>query len=250
MTRSTETDPAVSAALGWRGFWSRETPLYAGDRHKRAHYALIARDLAELVEVQDAHALDHGCGEALDACRVAAHCGKLYLFDVAPNVRAKLAARKGTNAQIGIIDDETLEGIPDASLDLVIANSLLQYVSADELSALLYLWRRKLKEEGRLLIADVVSPNASVIGDACALLAFGAREGFFSAALISLARSFFSDYPRLRKEFGFATYDPGELGALLGRHGFSCERLARNIGHNQGRMTFIARKVGSGFLID
>ena len=43
--------------------------------------------------------LDHGCGEALDAGRVAAACGKLYLCEAAPSVREKLRAGENLPAE-------------------------------------------------------------------------------------------------------------------------------------------------------
>ena len=129
----------------WRDYWNQDTPIYVGERHKALHYRLIAADIAALVPSPEAHVLDHGCGEALAAERVAAKCARLYLADAAPLVRERLAERFRASDKIEVLAPEDVERLPDASLDLVVANSLLQYLSPDELQGLLRLWRTKLK---------------------------------------------------------------------------------------------------------
>jgi len=73
------------------------------------------------------------------------------------------------------------------------------------------------------------------------LLRFGARNGFFGAALLGLIRIFFSDYMRLRKSAGLSHYEEADMLAKLRAAGFLAGRAEINIGHNQRRMTFIAR---------
>jgi SAM-dependent methyltransferase len=185
--------------------------------------------------------LDYGCGEALSAARLARECGKLLLYDAAPHVREKLRARYGREARIEVLEDGTLGAVTDASLDLVVANSLVQYLAPGEFSLLLDLWRGKLKAGGRLLLADIPTLRSSALDDAAALLRFGWRGGFFGAASASLARLYLSDYRRLRREQGFFRYGAEELERLLRRRGYDARRLPRNIGHNQRRLCFVAR---------
>ena len=77
--------------------------------------------------------------------------------------------------------------------------------------------------------------------DASALLSFAWKGGFLGAAVTGLARTAVSEYRKLREELGLAQYDEAEMTEILGEAGFSAERLAQNIGHNQARMTFRAR---------
>ncbi len=165
----------------------------------------------------------------------------LLLYDAAPLVREKLRARFGNEPRIEILEDGTLGAVTDASLDLVVANSLIQYLGPSVFSRLLDLWRAKLKTGGRLLLADIPTPRSNPLTDAAALLRFGWRGGFFGAALASLARLYLSDYRRLRKELGFFRYGAEELEGLLRRRGYGASRLSRNVGHNQGRLCFVAQ---------
>ena len=98
-----------------------------------------------------------------------------------------------------------------------------------------------MKTGGRLLLADIPTPRSNPLNDAAALLRFGWRGGFFGAASASLARLYLSDYRRLRNELGFFRYGAEELEGLLLRRGYGVSRLSRNVGHNQGRLCFIAQ---------
>ena len=227
--------------MNWRDYWNQDTPIYASERHKQLHYARIAADLVALIPSPEAAVLDHGSGEALAAERVAARCRRLYLLDAAPLVRERLASRFRDNPRIRVIAPDELDDLPDRSLDLVVANSLLQYLSLDELRVLLKTWRAKLKPDGRLVLADVVPPDVSPVTDARALLAFAWQGGFLKAALYGLARTALSDYRKIRDDLGLAHYDEAEMIELLRDEGFGAERLPRNLGHNQARMTFSAR---------
>ena len=227
--------------MNWRDFWNQDTPIYVSERHKVLHYARIARDIAGLIPSPGALVLDYGSGEALSADRVAARCATLYLCDAAPMVRERLRARYADEPRIAVLSPEDLEELPDASLDMIVANSVVQYLGLDEFRAFLALARLKLKPEGGLYVADVVPPDVSPVTDASALLSFAWRGGFLSAALAGLARTAASDYRKLRDEIGLAQYDEPEMIEILAEAGFTAERLAHNLGHNQARMTFRAR---------
>lgn len=228
--------------MSWRDFWNGEHSIYVSPRHKALHYRAIASDLISHVPAPDAIVLDHGCGEALDAARVASACGRLYLCEAAPNVREKLRAQFGRKDNVTVVSPEEVEALPEASFDLVVANSLVQYLSRDELKALLETWRGKLKPGGKLVIADVIPPNVSPLTDAAQLIAFAWRGGFLAAALAGLVRTAFSDYRKLRAQYGLSTYTPEAISELIGGAGFSDLQRPANFGHNPHRMTFKAAK--------
>ncbi|NIX76318.1 class I SAM-dependent methyltransferase [Microvirga terricola] len=229
--------------MNWRDYWNQDTPIYAGERHKLLHYRLIANDIIDLIISPETRVLDYGCGEALFADRVAAQCGALYLCDAAPLVRDRLREKFGANGKITVLSPEDLPAVPDGSLDLIVVNSLLQYLSLDELRSVLKLWHAKLKEDGRLIIADVIPPNVSPLVDAQALLSFAWKGGFLKAALAGLVRTALSDYRKIREEIGLSHYSQTDMLDVLRDAGFAAARRERNLGHNQARMTFIARPV-------
>jgi SAM-dependent methyltransferase len=227
----------------WRDFWNQDTPIYASERHRALHYRGVADDVLAFVPSPDAAVLDHGCGEALEADRVAKACSRLYLCDGAPLVRERLAERFRAVPKIEVLAPEALADLPDASLDLVVANSLVQYLSRAELDSTLRLWHAKLKPGALLVVADVIPPDVSPLTDAAALLRFGWRGGFLVAALTGLARTALSDYRKLRARLGLAHYTGSGMLGILERAGFAAERRESNMGHNPARMTFTARRI-------
>lgn len=232
-----------SSMSSWVDFWNRDTSIYVSERHKALHYRGVARDIAALVDRPDAVVLDYGSGEATSADSVAARCARLYLCDAAPNTREKITAQFAGNENIRAVSPEDVEAMADATFDLIVANSVLQYLDDATLDHLIGVWHDKLKPGGRLILADVIPPDVSPLTDAQALLSFAATGGFLTAAVIGLARTFFSDYRKLRGELGISTHAAGEISSRVAQAGFSVRRLEKNIGHNPARMTFEARKI-------
>ncbi len=226
--------------MSWIEFWDGQPTIYVSARHKQAHYRLVADGLIEHVGDDRPVVLDYGCGEALSAADVARRCSRLYLCDAAPSVRADLARRFAGSANIAVVSPDELAQLPTGSLDLIVANSVLQYLPADLLDACLREWSRLLAPRGRLLLADVIPPSVGPLTDAAALLTLARREGFFFGACAGLVRTFFSSYRKIRSQLGLRQFEEPELLALLSAHGFEARRHRPNLGHNQARMAFVA----------
>ncbi len=224
----------------WIDYWNTDTPIYVNARHRLLHYQGIAQDLRRLLRDDDKTVLDFGCGEALSAATVAEGCTTLYLCDAAPNVRAKLTQQFSENPKIRIASPDEIAALPDGSFNLIIANSVLQYIGLEALKALLITWHAKLSPQGRLILADVIARESGALKDVEALLKFGLRGGFLLAAFMGLIRTLLSDYRRLRADLGLSTYGEAEMLDLLAAHGFMAKRMAENIGHNPARMSFEA----------
>jgi SAM-dependent methyltransferase len=129
----------------------------------------------------------------------------------------------------------------ERSIDIVVMNSVAQYVSTSQFSALLVLFRRLLRPGGLLLIGDVVPPHVSALTDSLALLNYAAANGFLIAAIRGLVRTALSDYTRLRSSLGLTPYTETEMLQKLDAAGFTAVRAKSNIGPNPARMTFLAR---------
>ena len=225
----------------WRQFWGGSHRIYVNDRHRQVHYRQVADDILDALPAPGLAVLDYGCGDALDAERVAARTGRLYLFDAVDEVRDRLSLRFGGSGRITVLDEAQLAGLPAATIDVFVVNSVVQYLDSAELDRMLGHARRLLRPGGMLIVADVIPPDAGAIDDISALLASAARHGFLIAALGGLFATFFSDYRRLRRSVGLATYSEAEFLQRLGTAGFAAQRRPRNFGFNAKRMTFIAR---------
>jgi SAM-dependent methyltransferase len=226
----------------WTSFWDQPHSIYVNARHFDVHYRDIAQGIIALLPGPNARVLDYGCGEATHADLVAADAAELILCEAAPSVRAKLARRFADVRNISVLAPDQVERLPDASIDLLVANSLVQYIAPAELDRLLAVWRRLLAPGGALIVADVIQPGVGVLTDAVALLRYAAKNGFLVAAIIGVARTVFSGYRRLRAELGISCYGEAEFLAKLAAAGFAAERLPFNLEHNPARMTFRARR--------
>jgi ubiquinone/menaquinone biosynthesis C-methylase UbiE len=225
----------------WIDYYDSTHTIYASKLHRDLHFQLIARDMIGYISSPDAVVLDYACGEALSAAKVAEACGQLYLAEPAPGVRGRLIARFAPNTKIRVRSLEDVRKMAEHSIDLVVMNSVAQYMTPDELDSAFASIRRLLKPGGRLVLGDVLRPEVGMIGDVIALLRFASTHGFLRDALIGLVSTALSDYRQLRSRVGLERYSEADMIAKLRTSGFTASRVAVNIGHNPSRMTFVAR---------
>jgi SAM-dependent methyltransferase len=229
--------------MDWISFYDfKHSVIYVNERHRDVHYRTIAEDIRGYVAPHSANVLDYGCGEATSADLVATAASHLTLVEAAPNVRAALTARYAGNAKMSVLTPDEAAAKPAGSFDLIVMHSVAQYLTAAELDRLLGVFHRLVKPEGLVIIGDIVPPKLAAPAAALSLLRFGAEKGFFWAAVGGLIRIFLSDYFKLKKSHGLAHYTQEEMLTHLKAAGYSAKRAERNIGHNQWRMTFLARK--------
>ena len=228
-------------AENWISFWNTQHSIYVNARHLDLHYRDVAERLLQLSPKPTDNVLDFGCGEATHADLVAARVGQLWLCEAAERVRDHLRARFGQTANMKVIGSDEHRNLAPGTFDLIVANSVAQYLTRDELDALLRAWRRLLKPDGRLIIADVVPPGVSPISDALALLRYAWSNGFLVAAFAGLVRTTLSPYRRIRARLGITTYTEPEITERISAAGFSVERLPFNFEHQPARNSFVAK---------
>jgi len=151
------------------------------------HFEIVAHDIIGYIASPDAVVLDYACGEALAAVKVADACSTLFLAEPAPGVRGRLIARFAPNTKIRVRSLEELKNMTEKSIDLVVMNSVVQYMTVDELDSALAVVRRLLKPNGRLVLGDILRPEVGMLTDVIALLRFAAKCGFLKMPLIGLA---------------------------------------------------------------
>jgi len=225
----------------WIDYYDSTHTIYASKLHRELHFELIARDIIGYIPSPDAVVLDYACGEALSAAQVAEACGKLYLAEPAPGVRGRLIARFAPNMKIRVRSLEDLRKMEENSVDLVVMNSVAQYMTPAELDSAFATTRRLLKPGGRLVLGDVLRPEVGMPRDILALLRFARANGFLRDALLGLISTALSDYRQLRRRVGLQRYGEAQMMAKLAASGFNASRAQFNIGHNPWRMTFVAR---------
>ena len=126
----------------WIDYYNSTHTIYVSKLHRDLHFQIIARDIIGYISSPEATVLDYACGEALSASQVAAACGKLILAEPAPGVRGRLIARFAPNTKIRVRSLDDVRKMQDQSIDLVVMNSVAQYMTPDELDAALVNVRR------------------------------------------------------------------------------------------------------------
>src|SRR5262249_38936139 len=222
----------------WIDYYDSTHTIYVSKRHRDLHFEVIARDIVAYIASPDSVVLDYSCGEALSAAKVADACANLILAEPAPGVRGRLIARFAPNTKIRVRSLDDVRKMQEQSIDLVVMNSVAQYMTPDELDAAFLNIRRILKPSGKLVLGDILQPNVGMGRDVMALLSFGLRHGFLKDALIGLISTALSDYRHLRSRIGLQRYSEDEITAKLTATGFAAQRAHTNIGHNRWRMTF------------
>ena len=232
--------------MDWISFYDfKHSVIYVNERHRDVHYRTIATDIARLVPSPAARVMDYGCGEATSAGILANACGHLTMVEAAPNVRAALATRNAGNSKISVMTPDEAAAEPAQSYDMIVLHSVAQYLSGAELDALLATFHRLLKPDGVFVLGDIIQPRLAAPMAALALLRFGAAHGFFWAAVGGLMRIFVSDYLKIKSKVGLSHYEEADMLKKLRSAGYEAARATRNVGHNQQRMTFLARPLTS-----
>jgi SAM-dependent methyltransferase len=230
----------------WLSYWNTPNKSYVSERHKRAHYDVIFAGIRPHLPDRNTVVLDWGCGDALAAPQIAELDRTMLLYDAAPAVRDRLRERYGNSARIRVLDEAGLDVLAGSSVDLVIVNSVIQYLSQQQLGVALATFHRLLRPGGAVLIGDVIGPGTGNLHHATTFLHFAWQRGFLLSAIGGLALTFVSPYRSLQSGVGLAAFTPAQIVQSLSQHGFAAEQLPRNIAVSQYRSSYLAHKMHQG----
>jgi ubiquinone/menaquinone biosynthesis C-methylase UbiE len=227
----------------WYEYWNRPNGIFVSESHKRAHYQRIFSNVLPFLPRGPGGAvLDWGCGEASAAELMASACERVYLYDSADIVHTRLRQRYEEHRGITVLDAERLKRLPSDSLDLILINSVIQYLSRAQLIDALFDLRRLLKPGGRVLIGDVIAPGTQTWQHAMVFLTFAYRSGFMVSGIIGLFRTFLPSYNSVKRQHGLAKYSETEILNIFELCELHGERLPRNIAVSPIRSSYIASK--------
>jgi len=227
----------------WFRFWSRPPGIHVGERHLQARYRVTMDNLlSTFPDIRGKRVLDYGCGEALDARRLAAAGAEALLYDRSEYFRNRVQSRYARDAGIRVLDEPSFAALPGGSVDLMLVCSVIQYLDARELDLLIDLGKHLLKPGGVLILADILPKSLDTLSDVIDFMSYSARHGFFLSGLRTLIDMATSNYRAQFRDSQLAHYDLGELSALLRRHGLEPTAIPTNIGISRARRTLLARK--------
>ena len=166
----------------WREYFDGlkdQSPLY------RVQAALYVDSLRAAVGLQhDQRVLDFGCGFGFVAALLAPLVTEVGWWDPSPNMRS--AAERNTtrfpNARFCDLSAMSLTESRgstwrEAPFDLILINSVAQYMAPEELWAWLSQWRTMLAPKGQLVLSDLIPPHHSSLSDVASLIRLGRLHG-------------------------------------------------------------------------
>lgn len=234
-------DPAVTAAhtSGWTSYWEAMTDkrifaVEAGDHVDR---------LRRIVGLHPGmRVLDFGCGFGHVAEQLAPLVAHVACWDAAATMRDATAARTAGLDDVTILD--LSHGVPAeaaGSFDLVLATSVIQYLTPAELGGWLGRWADMLRPGGRAVLSDVPHPDISAMAEVAGMLRFAAGHGFlfraFRDAVLELRH-----YAGFRGRLDIQRWTPAELDRFATSVGLTPAMAPENLTHRTGRFTMLLEK--------
>lgn len=124
------------------------------------------------------------------------------------------------------------------NLDLILANSVAQFMTADEFRGWLLRWRHMLAPTGSIVVSDLVPPDYPAFADLLTLLRFSTSRGFLGRALFDAARVM-PLYWRTRKARPLLRTSRDELMAWGAEAGLTIREFPPNLTCFRHRITAV-----------
>jgi len=210
---------------------TRRNQAEADDHVRRLHWAMAIH--------AGLRVLDFGCGPGLVGARLAPEVDCYLFWDAAPAVLQEAIRRLGDVASAAPAPAD-LAALPAASIDLILVNSVVQYMGPVELASWLPRWRRLLAPEGCVLLSDVPPPGEGSLRALGDTLRFAARQGLLMHALPGTVGALVR-YSARRTRTPLFRPDTAEIVRLAAAANLTPERLQENLTFRAGRGAFVLR---------
>lgn len=232
--RAAEDGAAPADRDTWRAHWDAHpapTPSFAREAE------LFARRLREDFRLDcDTDVFDYGCGFGFVAAALAPDVRTVAVWEparaMAAHARATLAGHPNVR-EVDLAAAGTRGDRPE--VDLVVVNSVVQYMSEAEVARMLATLAGMLRPGGRIVVSDVVPPRHSLGREA---VTFALRHpGLVRDRLWRWGR----DYLRKMDALPLLRLGVEDLRRLAASAGLILETHRRNLTHFAGRTTFVLR---------
>jgi SAM-dependent methyltransferase len=248
--RSTEIPACWSLETGLRGQdrtvddgWSRYWESLGGTpRFFRAQAREYVRNLDSAVILDPrARVMDFGCGFGFVAELLAPRVGQLFLWDASANMRRHARINVSRHSNVRFVDLSGPHVIqPELVFDLVLVNSVAQYMAPERLSAWLYLWRNMLSPNGIIIVSDLIPPDSNALLDVMDLLKLSLSHDTVCSAVLQCLRDL-GRYWIMRRSCPLTRLNPQELAEMGKAAGLRVSCLRRNLTQFTRRYTAVFR---------
>jgi cyclopropane fatty-acyl-phospholipid synthase-like methyltransferase len=221
----------------WDAYWAK---IPEAQRMLRENAGEYVRRLGSAVGFgPETRVLDFGCGFGNVARLLAPSVHHLSLWDDAPRMRRRSMAAVAGAPNVELLDlSRAPREYQRPQFDLILANSVSQYMTAAEVQTWLRRWRALLAPCGEIVVSDVVPPDYRVGRSLWIMLWLSARRGFLLRALYDAAR-IMPLYWRTRRARPLLRISEGELRQWAAVAGLTVRFLPENLTYLPDRITAV-----------
>jgi hypothetical protein len=170
---------------------------------------------------------------------LAALVNEVCIWDASSNMRKRAHINVAGRSNIRFIDlAEPRALTSELHFDLILVNSVAQYMSRDDFSTWLVRWGDMLSPEGRVVVSDLIPPSYRSSLDLVDLLRFSARRKVLTRAMWQLLGDLWR-YWRVRTACPLTRIGREDLSCLGHAAGFEVSFLPLNLTHFRKRSTAV-----------
>jgi SAM-dependent methyltransferase len=208
-----------------------------------AHY--VGRLEAALGPDRGARVLDFGCGFGFIAELLAPRVAALFVFDASDHMRRRARLRLASHANVRFLEAPGAAPWPAGlQFDLVLVNSVVQYMKPEEFHWWLERWRAILAPGGRLVLSDLLTGAADPFREVMEMLRLGARGGCL-LGVVGKVLGELRSYARRRHVQPLGRIALGDLRERADRLGLALEVLPSNLTYRSTRTTAVLSVAGA-----
>ena len=178
--------------------------------------------------------LDFGAGKGDIAPLLKDKVHKIYLFDKSEISTDNLKNRFSNFENIYILND--LTEIKE-SVSVIIINSVIQYMSKNEVEKMLADLKKISGSNTKLIISDALPMGYTKLNDALHMLKISLKNGFFLKFAINMVTSIINSPKLSLKTSSLQIYDKDEIRQILLNHGYNSVIMEKNFAYSANRYT-------------
>ena len=230
---------------GWRDYFDGlkdQSPLY------RVQAGVYVDSLRGAVGVRRHHrVLDFGCGFGFVPALLAPLVDEIWWWEPSLNMRSAAARNTATFPNARFCDLSAMDSTATQEItwqghgfDLILVNSVVQYMATEEVWRWLHQWRAMLASGGQVVLSDLIPPRHNSLSDVACLLRLGRRQG---SALVAANQALggIASYWRTRHARPLTAISKTDLARHAAAAEFDVTFLPANLTHFRQRWAAILR---------
>jgi 2-polyprenyl-3-methyl-5-hydroxy-6-metoxy-1,4-benzoquinol methylase len=219
------------SSTGWGNFWKDQRQSFWAAMQIATGYFAVQFQKQFQVKPADA-ILDYGCGPGFVADALAKNNISITGADINGFYIAQCREHHPNAHFIHITTDVAgnqpilAKELQGKRFDYILVLSVAQYLQhTAELGAIVNMLRVYLKEDGKLLLADIIDDNTSSVKDAVSLFFHCIKIGRLPTFVRFMAYLFFSNYRKVSGKIPLLRVSEKAIGDIAAANGLSYEKV-------------------------